>query len=102
MARIDVGAADDFAEGEKRVLDVNGLRMLFSRYKGRVYAVQGKCSHQGADFGITGRLSGNVLHCRMHGANFDLTNGEPIDRSGLDDLIIYRVEERDGRVLVEL
>jgi nitrite reductase/ring-hydroxylating ferredoxin subunit len=100
MAQVDVGSADDFPEGEKKVLDVNGQRILLTRVDGTVRAVQGKCSHQGADFAIAGKVNGHVLHCRMHGASFDLVNGQ---RATLGtDLAIFKVHEEGGRVFVEV
>lgn len=102
MVQMDVGASEDFSEGGKTVLDVGGQRILFSRYNGHLYAVQGKCPHQGVDFAISGKVTGNVLHCRMHGANFDLTNGDLLANASAKDLRTYVVEEKAGRVFVDL
>jgi nitrite reductase/ring-hydroxylating ferredoxin subunit len=100
MPQVDVGAAEDFPEGEKKVLDVEGQRILFTRFEGKVYAVQGKCSHQGADLGLAGKVSGRTVHCRMHGASFDLVSGQ---RAALGrDLVTFKVHEVQGRVLVEI
>jgi 3-phenylpropionate/trans-cinnamate dioxygenase ferredoxin subunit len=101
MALIDVGASEDFVEGEKKVVDVNGERVLLVRYGEKVYGMQSKCTHQGADLGMAGKVTGNVLHCRMHGASFMITSGEVLSHAGAKDLKMYKVEEKDGRVLVE-
>jgi nitrite reductase/ring-hydroxylating ferredoxin subunit len=102
MVLIDVGASEDFMEGEKKVIDANGDRVLLTRFEGKVYALHGKCTHQGADLGIAGKVTGRVLHCRMHGANWDIVTGEKLAHAGATDLKTFEVDESNGRVLVKM
>lgn len=102
MTLIDVGASEDFVEGEKKVLEVNGQRVLLTRFEGKVYALHGKCTHQGADLGLAGKVTGRVLHCRMHGAKWDIVSGNVLAHAGARDITTYNVEERGGRVFVDV
>lgn len=72
-----------------------------ARIKGRVYAMDGRCSHMG--FALSeGRLDGHTVTCRIHGAAFDIRTGERLRHSGARDLAAYPVVEEDGKVLVDL
>lgn len=102
MVLIDVGASEDFVEGEKKVVDAHGDRVLLTRFEGRVYALHGKCTHQGADLGMAGQVTGRVLRCRMHGAAWDIVSGDRLAHAGATDIKTFKAEESNGRVLIEM
>jgi nitrite reductase/ring-hydroxylating ferredoxin subunit len=64
----------------------------------RAYAIEDLCPH-----GLTSLLNGDILPgeivCPAHGAVFDLASGRCTD-GYTSDTQAYRVEVRDGRVLV--
>ena len=112
----DIGAADEFAERQVRIVEVAQRQIVIVRWQGDFYAISNVCSHQGGPL-CRGVLSarlyavepGNlaldpstpVLACPWHGWEFDLRTGRAI----LDSAVRVRtfpVRVVAGRVLLEL
>jgi nitrite reductase/ring-hydroxylating ferredoxin subunit len=68
---------------------------------GRVYCLDGRCSHAGAPL-AEGVLEGEVLTCPWHYSQFNITNGEVIRGPAYTPLKTYRVEENENIVYIEL
>lgn len=71
------------AAGGKKVVEVNGQKILLASYEGSVYAVSNKCSHLGLPLvGKTalfqGEISDKCITCPAHGSKFDLATGQPV------------------------
>jgi nitrite reductase/ring-hydroxylating ferredoxin subunit len=69
------------AANGKKVVEVNGARILIAEFAGDVFAVSNKCSHLGLPLvGKTALLQGQVkdkcIICPAHGSAFDLATGE--------------------------
>lgn len=69
--------------GGRKVVEVDGQRVLLAEAEGAVYAVSNKCSHLGLPIvGKTalfqGEVSGRCVTCPAHGSKFDLATGEPV------------------------
>ena len=112
----DIGAMDDFAERQVRLIDVSQRRIGIVRWDGDFYAVSNVCAHQGGPLCrgvLSGRLGGRMpgevilddstplIACPWHGWEFDLRTGRAI----LDPTIRVRtfpVRIADGRVLLDL
>jgi nitrite reductase/ring-hydroxylating ferredoxin subunit len=61
-------------EGGMGVFSVNGNRILLSKYKGKYYAINAICPHQGGDLS-SGTLEGKNVICPRHGHKIDITSG---------------------------
>ena len=92
-------ACHELSDGERRVVQLEGHRVLLLRHKGETYALEERCAHQGASL-ATGDLEdladGPKLRCPVHGLCFDLRTG----RAGDLAQRIYAVRSRDGDVEV--
>ena len=71
------------AAGGKKVVEINGQRILLATVDGTVKAVSNKCSHLGLPLvGKTAMFNGEVANgcvtCPAHGTKFDLTTGAPV------------------------
>ncbi|MFC2018350.1 Rieske (2Fe-2S) protein [Chloroflexota bacterium] len=92
-----------------------GREILLARIGDRYYAAQNRCPHMGGDLSH-GRLDGTVVTCPRHGSQFDLTDGRVMRWLGASGviskvgrllksprpLVVYNVEIKDGRVMVEV
>jgi nitrite reductase/ring-hydroxylating ferredoxin subunit len=114
---VSVCKSDELPEGTVRQLKARGKEIAVGRVVGgQLFALGGRCSHMFARLG-KGTLSGTVLECPWHGAQFDVTDGcvaKWAQRPAILKLIYdatlpafmkrnvptYEVKEEGGEVLV--
>jgi nitrite reductase/ring-hydroxylating ferredoxin subunit len=71
---VRVGNANDVAEGQMRVFEVDGVDVNVVNADGRLYAIDDTCTHMGCSL-ANGRLDGTTVTCACHGSQFDVTSG---------------------------
>lgn len=101
MTREYIGDSSEFGEGEMKSLIAGGKQLLVARVEGKLYAMDGRCSHMTSDLS-KGRLEGHLVTCRLHGAQFDIRTGERVRNMAARSMNAYQVEEEDGKAYVEL
>jgi len=102
LRRIDLLGVDDVADGEMKMVFVDGTdQVLVIRQGDEFTATQGVCSHEYFELD-KGFLTAGTLTCALHLSRFDLTSGEPIDPPAELPLEIYSVVIENGRVLIEV
>jgi 3-phenylpropionate/trans-cinnamate dioxygenase ferredoxin component len=102
MRRIDLLAIDEVADGEMKMVVVDGTdQVLFINNGGDFTAVQGVCSHEYFELD-KGFLTAGTLTCALHLSRFDLSDGEPLDPPAELPLEVYPVVVENGRVLIEV
>jgi nitrite reductase/ring-hydroxylating ferredoxin subunit len=94
-----VGKAAEVAEGEIRPVSVDGIEMILYRWRGRFFAAQRRCLHQGADL-AEGLLSRGSIICAQHGWRFDAETGVH-EMSAENCLVTYRVHVEGEDLLVD-
>jgi len=87
------------ADGTMLRGQVDGEDAILLRQGDALYALGALCSHYHAEL-ADGLLSGHVLHCPMHHAQFDIRSGEALCAPALDALPCWRVERAGERVFV--
>jgi apoptosis-inducing factor 3 len=73
--------------------------VLLVRNEDRFFAVGPYCTHYHGAL-ADGLVIGNTIRCPLHHACFSLETGEALRAPALDPVSCWRVEQRDGRVLV--
>jgi 3-phenylpropionate/trans-cinnamate dioxygenase ferredoxin subunit len=97
---IDVGAAADVSPGQFTTVQVAGRGYIIARVEDRWYAVEDNCPHE--DYPLSyGCLDGAYIKCSLHGSWFNLETGEPQEPPAEDAIATFRIEERDGRLLLD-
>ena len=114
-----VGARDEFREGARRLITVDGVEVGVIPWRDRFFAYRNWCVHQGGPVCeglVTGRVEelidsegrivgGNIaddeprIVCPWHGYEFELETGRCIP-DPTKRLRSYDVVERDGNVYV--
>jgi 3-phenylpropionate/trans-cinnamate dioxygenase ferredoxin component len=97
---IDVAALDELAPGEPVLVDVGGTPVCLVNVEGTVRAVHDVCTHAFESLS-GGWVDGDVIECPRHGATFSLETGEVLSPPASRALPTFRVEVRDGRVLLD-
>jgi len=115
---------DDIPLDSFRSLTVGSVHLFVTNYGGRLGAVGASCPHQHTAL-LKGRLTGTVMECPRHGAQFDLRDGRQLcppfceqwmQRSGLagrlmaavipdkkgGDLPQYPLRVQDGEIVLRI
>jgi nitrite reductase/ring-hydroxylating ferredoxin subunit len=75
------------------------LRIAVARVGDRLYAFDDLCTCAGKGCPLSGGLlTGTTIMCQCHGSLFDVTTGAAINGPASTALIIYEVQELDGRI----
>jgi 3-phenylpropionate/trans-cinnamate dioxygenase ferredoxin subunit len=112
---VDVGAVDEFADGQMKAVEVEDRDLVLARVGEALYAADERCPHMGGRLS-RGSLEGAVVVCPRHGSRFDLSDGRVVqwtEWSGVTlslakafksprPLKTYPVHVQEGRLLVEL
>lgn len=97
---IDVAALEDVAPGEPHLVQVGDAPVCLVNVDGEILAVHDICTHALESLS-GGWVEGDRIECPRHGAQFSLRDGEALTPPATRALPTYRVEVRDGRVLVD-
>ncbi len=89
----------DLADGAMLAGDVNGEAALLARRGDEVFAIGASCSHYGGPL-AEGLLVGDTVRCPWHHACFSLRTGEALHAPAFAPVDCWRVERRDGRIMV--
>jgi 3-phenylpropionate/trans-cinnamate dioxygenase ferredoxin component len=101
MALVRVCALSELADEEARAFEVSGAEGILIRSGDRLFACERYCTHE--EFPLEfGQLSGTILRCTYHGAEFDLESGAVVSPPATRPLAIYPARVEAGDVLVEV
>lgn len=72
---IFVARAEEIADGERKLVEVDGVSIGVFHHKGNWYALRNYCLHRGGPV-ATGALEGDTLVCPWHHFKYNVTNGQ--------------------------
>lgn len=98
---IKVARASEVSAGTIKSFEVHGRKIAIANSNGKFFAFEDHCPHMGAQLS-TGLLLGNIVMCKVHGEQFDLTTGNPLMMLSKEPLKTYPVKVEGDEVLVEL
>ncbi|HEY0975430.1 MAG TPA: Rieske (2Fe-2S) protein [Solimonas sp.] len=78
MSRIEVAKLDEIFEGEFHAAKVGDYKVLITRTKGQICAIENRCPHLGLPL-ARGEIADGAVRCPWHGSRFDLCTGENLD-----------------------
>jgi 3-phenylpropionate/trans-cinnamate dioxygenase ferredoxin component len=97
---IDVGPTEEVSEARPLLTEVDGYPVVVTRCGNEYFAVEDRCTHDGAPLGEAEYADCKVI-CPRHGAQFCLRTGEALTPPAYEPLRTFNVREQDGRLLVE-
>ncbi len=93
---VRVARVDEIPDGDRRIIELNGISIGVFHHKGNWYALRNSCLHRGGPV-ATGKLVGDHIVCPWHGYTYDVTDGKLLmDPSA--HLEKYAVSVQDGNV----
>lgn len=99
---VELAALDELPDKGFIVKEHGETQVVIAKFKGEVYAVENLCSHAFARFDEGGRLRANRLMCPLHGACFNITNGESFGPPAARPIRSFAVQVDGDKVLVDL
>ena len=97
---IPVAKVADLAPGQMKWIAVNRERVVLANVEGKFYALRDVCGHRQAPLS-RGKLSGYLIECPLHFAQFDVRNGELVNGPVSTPVPIYEVWVEGDTVYVK-
>lgn len=91
---------DEVPEGELLGVLIDGQPVVVGRVNGRLYAIDGVCTHRYADL-ETGTLDGDTVLCRFHGSAFNIRTGAVLRPPATKSVESYTVTVENGCIFVD-
>jgi nitrite reductase/ring-hydroxylating ferredoxin subunit len=101
MVKTRIGRVDDFEEGYKKVVTLDWKSVLVVKTDGKVYALEGRCSHMGISLD-RGTIIDGSIRCPAHGAVFDLATGKRLQNLQAKDIKSYPVTQEGDELYIDL
>jgi apoptosis-inducing factor 3 len=92
-------APDEIPDGAMLAGHVGEEAVLLARRGNEIFAVGATCSHYSGPL-ADGLMVDDTVRCPWHHARFSLRSGEAIGAPAFNPLPCWRVEQRDGKVIV--
>jgi nitrite reductase/ring-hydroxylating ferredoxin subunit/uncharacterized membrane protein len=89
----------ELREGQPRRADVNGVRVVLVRHRGRIHALGEVCAHLGGPL-AEGEVRDASLVCPWHGSRFALEDGRVLDGPATQPQPCFETRVREGHVEV--
>ena len=96
-----VASLADLPVGKTLCVEVSGREVLLCHTSGGVFAVDNICSHADARL-CEGKLKGQKIICPLHGAAFDVRDGNALTRPAVKPIASYEVRLEEGDIFVAL
>ena len=97
---VPVAQTADIPPGGMKCVAIERQRVLLANVEGRFYAVSDICGHKNAPLS-RGKLSGHLVECPLHFAQFDVRTGKLVDGPISADVPAYETRIEGDTVFVK-
>lgn len=98
---IDAATTQELLPGDKKVIVHRDQAIVIFNLEGQYYAIENSCSHHALPLS-EGKVSGNVITCPFHGAQFCLKTGEALCAPARTDLITFKTRVAGNQVQIQI
>ncbi len=98
---VAIGPAEEVGNGQRKLVEIDGLAIAVFNIAGTFYAIADVCSHDDGPV-AEGDLHDYEIECPRHGAHFDVRSGKVLSFPAIVDIAAYPVKVEDGELLVGL
>ncbi len=96
---LSVARIEELLPGQRRIIDIDAVRVLVINVDGVYYAVEDLCTHDGGELGA-GNIEGDEIVCPRHQAHFSLKTGDAVSGPAYDPIATFPVRLEDGWIQV--
>jgi 3-phenylpropionate/trans-cinnamate dioxygenase ferredoxin subunit len=103
MADHIVCTIEELPEGERRIVEVDGIEIGVFNCGGELLAIEDRCSHDDGPL-AEGELdpAACTVECPRHGSLFDLRTGRPKTLPAFAPVETFPVRAEDGQIKLEV
>jgi nitrite reductase/ring-hydroxylating ferredoxin subunit/uncharacterized membrane protein len=98
---IEVAASDELKVNALKLLHIGGKRIVLGRTEKEYVAFSDFCTHRGGPLS-DGALICDTVQCPWHGSQFDVKTGSVKAGPAKENIEIYKVEEKEGKIYLLL
>jgi nitrite reductase/ring-hydroxylating ferredoxin subunit len=98
---VKVCPASEVADGSVKSFEVGNNVIAVYNLGGTYYATDNECTHGAASL-ADGILEDDIIECTLHFGAFNVKTGEAVQAPCFTALRTYKVEVKDGQVMVDL
>lgn len=99
---IKAALVSEIVPGSMKTVNVDGKTIAIANVDGEFFAVDDACTHAQCSLGAEGSLSGNIVTCGCHGAQFDVKSGKVLTLPAPTDLTPYEIKVENGEVYIKI
>lgn len=96
----DVGAPEDFTDGDVSAVQADGLDIAVFRCGEELFALKDKCTHGRARLS-DGFIEDGCIECPLHQGRFDIRSGEPRSEPVTRAVKTFPIRVLAGRVHIQ-
>ncbi len=95
--------SEELPEGERRLIEVDGIRIGVFNVDGELFAIEDRCSHDDGPL-AEGAIdpAACTVECPRHGSLFDLRRGRPKTLPAYVPVDTFEVRITDGKIKLEV
>ena len=95
--------SEELPEGERRLIEVDGIRIGVFNVDGELFAIEDRCSHDDGPL-AEGEFdpAACTVECPRHGSLFDLRSGRPKTLPAYVPVDTFEVRIDDGEIKLEV
>jgi 3-phenylpropionate/trans-cinnamate dioxygenase ferredoxin component len=98
---VKVATMDELTPGERKLVELEGVRIAIFNLDGDFYAIEDVCTHDGGPLVEGDVLEGGQIRCPRHGARFDIRTGQALSMPAFSPTATYEVQVEGDDVWVE-
>lgn len=99
---VEAATAAEFESTDRKLVDLGGLLQIgLFKIDDAYYAISAWCTHQRATM-VHGPLDGYELTCPLHGARFDVRNGQATCLPAVQNAKSYPVKVDGDKILLKV
>jgi 3-phenylpropionate/trans-cinnamate dioxygenase ferredoxin component len=98
---VKVSRVAEITPGERKLVEVDGVRIAIFNLEGDYYAIEDVCTHDGGPLVEGDILPGGQIRCPRHGARFDIRTGQALSMPAFTPTTSYEVRVEGDDLWVE-
>jgi 3-phenylpropionate/trans-cinnamate dioxygenase ferredoxin component len=99
----DVCSTEELPEGERKLVEIDGVEIGVFNCGGDLLAIEDRCSHDDGPL-AEGEFNPEActVECPRHGSLFDLRSGRPKTLPAFAPVETFEVRVEDGKIMLEV
>jgi len=97
---VKVAEKKDLPSGSAKAVEVDGKQIALFNVGDQYYAIDDTCTHAGGSLS-EGDVAGTTVTCPLHGAEFNITNGEVLGEPAEEGVKSYKVHLEGEEIKIE-